>query len=405
MPDGQTQRGPWLSGNERRPMKKEPRVLILTELGDTHAYAVAEALDRKGVRVTLWHTADFPTLAEETILFEGGQRRVAVRGPSMELSELDFDTVWHRRPCYVLDDRRLHPADREFADSECSIFRRSLFNLIAPDAFWVNDPEAATRAGRKPVQQSVAMDVGLATPATLFTNNPQEIRRFISRYGGRIVYKTFRAVSWRDEKTYWAPYTACLTEDSLITEPLLRAVPGIYQELVPKDHELRITVIGRQVFGAKVLSQQTESGRLDWRRSYHELRIEPCDIPEHLADRCREVLTRLGLVFGCFDFVVTPKGEFIFLEVNEGGQFLFIESYSGLPLLDAFAELLAQGRSDFSWPAPHRTQVHYQQVQEAILKTQAHRAQKHVQPPDRSVWEGSATADLSSRSRRRVARV
>ena len=386
------------------PMKKDPNILILTELGDTHAYAVAEALDRKGVRATLWHTADFPTVAEETILFEGGQRRVAVRGPLMELSDLGFDTVWYRRPCYVLNDRCLHPADREFADIECGIFRRSLFNLIAPGAFWVNDPDAATRAGRKPVQQSVAMDVGLATPATLFTNDPREIREFISRHGGRIVYKTFRAVSWRDEKTYWAPYTACLTEDSLVSEPLLRAVPGIYQELVPKDHELRITVIGHHVFGAKVLSQQTESGRLDWRRSYHELQIEPCDIPESLADRCREVLARLGLVFGCFDFVVTPEGDFVFLEVNESGQFLFVESYSGLPLLDAFAELLAQGRPDFVWPA-NRPRVPYTEVQDAVQRALAWRTKTHVQPPDRSVWEGAgaAGADLS-RNRRRVAR-
>ena len=168
-----------------------------------------------------------------------------------------------------------------------------------------------------------------------------------------------------------------------------------------KDHELRITVIGRHVFGAKVLSQQTESGRLDWRRSYHELRIEPCDIPEHLADRCREVLARLGLVFGCFDFVVTPESEFVFLEVNEGGQFLFVESYSGLPLLDAFAEFLAQGRPDFAWPANH-SPVLYSDVQGAIQGGWAWRSQTHVHPPDRSVWEGAT--DRSSRSRRRVAR-
>ena len=34
------------------------------------------------------------------------------------------------------------------------------------------------------------------------------------------------------------------------------------------------------------------------------------------------------------------------------GQFLFVERYCGLPLLDAFAEFLLQGRVDFDWSAP-----------------------------------------------------
>jgi glutathione synthase/RimK-type ligase-like ATP-grasp enzyme len=365
-------------------------ILILTELGDTHAYAVAEALDRKGARVTLWHTADFPTIAEESILFENGRKAVSVRGPALDLDDFRFDTVWHRRPCFVLDSGRLHPADLEFVDMECGIFRRSLFGLIAPGALWVNDPDAATRAGRKPVQQSIAIDVGLATPATLFSNDPREIRRFLQRYGGQIVYKTFRGVSWRDDETCWTPYTSSITEESLVEEPLLRAVPGIYQELVPKDYELRITVIGHQVLGAKVLSQQTETGRLDWRRSYHELKIEPYEVPPQLAGCCRQVLARLGLVFGCFDFIVTPEGEFVFLEVNEGGQFLFLESYSGLPLLDAFAELLMQGRPDFDWQ-PDRPGIRYQELHGTVREIHAARARMHVRPPDRSVRETSDT--------------
>jgi glutathione synthase/RimK-type ligase-like ATP-grasp enzyme len=375
-------------------------ILILTELDDTHAYAVAEALERKGVDVTLWHTADFPTVADESILFETGQHRLIVQGPALDLGGAHFDTVWHRRPCYVLDQERLHPADREFADLECGVFRRALFSLLAPEAFWVNDPDAAARAGRKPVQQAVAIEMGLTTPATLYSNAPQAIREFLARHGGEIVYKPFRGVSWRNEETCFTPYTSMLTEERLVEDALLRTTPGIFQELVAKDHELRITVVGDHVIGAKVLSQETETGRLDWRRSYHELRIEPCGISEELASRCRAVLDRLGLVFGCFDFIVRPDGEPVFLEVNEMGQFLFVEHYAGVPLLDAFTELLIQGRRDFDWRFDS-PQVVYKDVWPAVEEARRIRAHRHVQSPDQSVWEGAAPTAPRSR---RVAR-
>lgn len=376
-------------------------ILILTELGDTHAYAVAEALERKGVDVTLWHTADFPSAAAESILFERGRRALSVRGPALDLAGSRFDTVWHRRPCYVLDEERLHPADREFADLECGVFRRSLFNLLAPEAFWINPPDAAARAGRKPLQQSTAMEVGLATPATLYTNDPEEIRGFLTRHGGRIVYKAFRGISWRDDDTYWMPYTSLLTERELIEDALLRAVPGIYQELIPKAFELRITVIGQRVLAAKVLSQETETGRLDWRKAYHELRMEPYEVPPGIASRCREVVARLGLVFGCIDMVVTPQGEFVFLEVNEMGQFLFVEHYSGIPLLDAFTELLVQGRPDFTW-REDQVSIRYREVLAAVESRVKVSESRHVAPPDRAVWEGNTAA--APRSGRRVAR-
>jgi hypothetical protein len=84
------------------------------------------------------------------------------------------------------------------------------------------------------------------------------------------------------------------------------------------------------------------------RRSYAELRMEPCEVEADLGERCVALLARLGFVFGCFDFVVTPEGRAVFLEVNQMGQFLFVEENTGLPLLDAFAEMLVQGRPDFA---------------------------------------------------------
>jgi glutathione synthase/RimK-type ligase-like ATP-grasp enzyme len=225
------------------------------------------------------------------------------------------------------------------------------------------------------------MEAGLQTPETAYTNDPDLIRRFLREHGGAIVYKPFRGVPWQSEETSWLTYTSLLTEEQLVADHLLRAVPGIYQEVLPKAYELRVTIMGRQIFAAKILSQTTETGRLDWRKAYHEIEMLPHQLPPEVEARCQALMKKLGIVFGCFDFIVTPTGEHFFLEVNEMGQFLFVEHYSGLPLLDAFSEFLLQGRSDFEW-SESRVKIRYAEVLEAA-KALADRCQaKHLSAPE-----------------------
>jgi glutathione synthase/RimK-type ligase-like ATP-grasp enzyme len=311
--------------------------------------AVAEALSRKGAEVTAWATSDFPSRSDESILFvDKGEKTLQIHGADLDLTNPVFDVVWRRRPAFVVDRDTLHPADRAFAESECGMFRRSLLRLIAPSAFWVNPPEGAALAGSKILQHETARKVGLSMPETLFTNSPKEIRQFL-RHGRKVIYKPLSESGWMDRDSRFLSYTALLTEETLVSDAILRQTPGIFQELVPKAYELRITAMGTHVLAAKVLSQETEKGKLDWRQSYDELRFEPTNLPPEIEALCRALLAALGIVFGCFDFIVTPQGEYIFLEVNEMGQFLFVERYCGLPLLDAFSEFLLQGKVDFEW--------------------------------------------------------
>ncbi|MGC1407118.1 MAG: hypothetical protein WA938_10355 [Candidatus Dormiibacterota bacterium] len=363
------------------------RILILTGPGDLHAFAVAEAIKAKASDATIWYTGDFPGRARESISIANGDVNLRIEGPDLCLVNPDFDTVWRRRPFHVLPADVLHPADRRFAEAECTVFRRSLFGELSPDSFWVNPPEAAVRANRKPLQQRIALECGLAVPATLYTNDPLAIREFIRANGGQVVFKTFRPMAWQDGETAWQPFTSLLTEENLVSTELLSAVPGIYQALIPKDFELRVTVMARCVLSAKVLSQQTREGRLDWRKAYEEIVMEPFTLPPSVAACCVQVLKKLGIVFGCFDFIVSPEGEYFFLEVNEMGQFLFVEAYAGLPLLESFSEFLLSSSPDFEW-SPGATSLSYRAMRNHASELAEEAARHHSSLPDHSEWEG-----------------
>ncbi len=365
-----------------------PKILILTDAEDVHAIAVGEALRLRGVEPTIWATSDFPTRAEETLHFDRELRsEIRIEGVGLSLQSPAFDVVWRRRPAYVLDPELLHPADRIFADTECGLFRRSLLELLAPAAFWVNPIQGAARTGSKMTQHYAAGQVGLRMPETLYTNSPGEVREFIRRKGGKVIYKPFLSAGWSDGTYQYLSYTALLESESLVQESI-RLTPGIFQELVPKAYEVRLTMIGNRPFAAKLFSQETSGGRIDWRQAQGELRIEPLEMPESIVEQCRGLLAKLGLVFGCFDFIVTPNEEYIFLEVNEMGQFLFIERYARIPLLDAFASFLLQGRVDFDWNASEViTRYSNPAFEELVSRKSAAFSRDHVSIPARLTEE------------------
>lgn len=325
-------------------------VLILSVPGDKHAFAVSEALRLKGAQVFHWYPADFPSRSHETFRFVSGSCDFSVRTGQEEIRYLMPSAIWYRRVGSNSDFGSLNSADHAFSRAQRQAFREGSLQAAFPHAFWVNPPATARLADNKLYQQSVALQVGMPTPDTLFSNSPTEIRRFIRDNGGRIAFKSFPAPAWQSASGVYSCHTVYLGESDLVGDDLLSSTPGIFQAIVPKAYEVRLTMLGSFPLAVKILSQETKAGKVDWRLAYDELRMEPYEVPKQLVSLCSELMAKLSLVFGCFDFIVTPEGEHVFLEVNQQGQFLFLENYTGIPFLDAFSEFLIQGSRDFRWP-------------------------------------------------------
>lgn len=332
------------------------RVLIPTHLHDLHAVGIAHALRLKGHDATLWYGADFPTRQSASLeIPPTGGFRWEVKGPDLSLANDRFDVVWYRRPTPAALPGDMHAGDRTFAERECRTFTKALWQMLAPDAFWVNPVGSRELALSKPFQLVRATQAGLKTPPTLCSNDPEKIRAFLAKYDGNVIYKAFWPVQWeKGEEGIALLFTSEVTAEELPEDDVLRLTPGIFQPKVEKDHELRVTYIGDHRFTAKLLSQNSAISKLDWRAAFFDIQVEQADLPDEIDRACRGLMESLGIIFGCFDFIVSPEGEHLFLEVNEMGQFLWIEELNpDLMLFDAFTELLIQGTPRFSWkPSP-----------------------------------------------------
>ena len=52
----------------------------------------------------------------------------------------------------------------------------------------------------------------------------------------------------------------------------------------------------------------------------------------------------LSLTYGALDFIVTPDGEHVFLEINPSGQWGWIEEATGLAITNTIVDLLVEGK-------------------------------------------------------------
>jgi hypothetical protein len=223
--------------------------------------------------------------------------------------------------------------------------------------FWVNPPASDVVAQQKASQLRLAARAGLKIPPTLISNDPVEIRAFFRERGGVVAHKLLRPASWvvHDEQGehIYAAYTVPVSEDQLPDDDVLRLCPGIFQPYLEKSFEVRVACLGDFLVAVRINSQTDDRAATDWRAGQFHVGMEPYELPPEVAAGCRRLLRALGLAHMSVDFVVAPDGAHTFLEINPQGQFLFLETRAGLPLLDLFSEFLVVGTREFSGRQGH----------------------------------------------------
>ncbi len=334
------------------------RILILGHSSDAHVAAVEWGLRNLNVSATTWRMDRFPAGQEANIEI-GGDGSVSVAAADTIARDAQFDVVWFRRRAYPTVHSDLHPSDRRVARDESEQFLRNAINVLAPSARWINPLDRRDFAASKALQLREAALAGFAIPDTLISNDPAAIRRFYRRHDGNVILKPFRSVAWHSGEQRLSLFTANRVKaDALASDFSIQAAPGIFQPCLAKEFELRVTVMGAACFAAR-LSDGHIKGRqaIDWKLDLKKLEIAPYALPDDLRTTCLTLMRRLGLVFGCIDIIRTAAGEWVFLEVNEMGQFLWVEELlPEMPLLAAFAAFLQDGSPEFRWSPPQSRQ-------------------------------------------------
>ncbi|MGH3802347.1 MAG: hypothetical protein ACRDTD_19865, partial [Pseudonocardiaceae bacterium] len=177
---------------------------------------------------------------------------------------------------------------------------------------------------------------------TLVTNDKATVIDFADAVGGSVVCKMLSSLVLSEQGVPHIIYTTPI-DARAIDSAALATTAHLIQEWVPKKYEARVTMVGQRAF-AVAIRACSERSRVDWRSDYESLEYHRIDPPQIIAASAARFLQCLGLAFGAFDFIITPNDEWVMLECNPAGQWLWLQDEVGVEISAGIADLLICGR-------------------------------------------------------------
>ncbi|MFJ2060659.1 hypothetical protein ACIOMM_32685 [Streptomyces sp. NPDC087908] len=195
-----------------------------------------------------------------------------------------------------------------------------------------------TAADFKPAQLQQAVQLSLAIPPTLVTNNLEQARKFAAEHGP-VIYTPFRGLPRGEDGHTGAIWAQLVDPDSF--DDSLTVTAQQFQAEIPKTGDVRVTAVDRSVFAQQIAAPD---GALDWRRGdWDALLHAPIAVPAPIEAALHSYLSTFGLLFGCFDFALTGDGDraedWVFIECNPNGQWGWLPDADDISA--AFADLLS----------------------------------------------------------------
>jgi MvdC family ATP-grasp ribosomal peptide maturase len=322
-------------------------VLLITHSSDFFTIdRVAEALLKKGVQPFRLDTDKFPLEVQLTARFDKSKSYHTIEYDNHSISTEQVQSIWMRRIWKPELSQELAPQFREACIRESQATLEGFWDSLK-QARWIDDLDRINYASSKLRQLRIASEVGFVIPQTLVTNKPEAAQEFFHQVDGKMVTKLLTALSYSMEaNSSFFLYTSIVKEEDLQNADSLRYCPMVFQEQIPKQQELRVVYVNGNVFVGALNADVYAAAKADWRKPgvdvgawlHHQL-------PEEVVRRLQDFMSRLGLSFGSLDFILTPSGEYVFLEINPIGEWGMLEKDLQLPISSAIADALVPIRN------------------------------------------------------------
>ena len=322
-------------------------VLIFTNKEDSHPTPVIQHFNSWGVPFFRFNTECLLIDYEFKWWTEGANTDFYIKNKinGCEVYGHEVTAIWDRRPIPpsrvpLKCDDEIENTCLEEAHGFLSYLRYYLKDVFSIGSI-VNDRYASS----KMLQTRIALDSGFIVPKTMYSNKYEDLNAYFSR-SEFLSVKPISVDSVYYENQEYVFYVNKHRHEDIFSQSVdaFSQTVSFIQEYIEKEYELRITVCCEEIVACRIDSQKQNSGegKEDWRQGYDfGLQQKIVNIPDNLRSSCLSYLDKMGLNFGCFDIIVTPRGEYVFLECNPNGQWYWIELETGADISGIIARHLS----------------------------------------------------------------
>lgn len=203
-----------------------------------------------------------------------------------------------------------------------------------PSVDWVTPIDRLYAAENKIIQYRAAMVAGLRVPRTLVAINQHELA---DELGEPFVPKPLGPGNFEADDRQHVVYVTSHRAADLAEADLLSA-PFLAQSVIMAKKHLRCVTVDQEAWVAELDANELP---LDWRsHGPAHSSFRAARWPETQADAIR-LASSLGVGFSCQDWIVDDDGP-VFLDLNPGGQWLFLPEAVSAPATRALADWLTR---------------------------------------------------------------
>lgn len=315
-------------------------LLIITNKTDlTCDYLILRLIERKIPYLRL-NTEEYGDKFEINLSFSTNDNSATIKFEEKEINIEEISGVYFRRPELPNLENILPSSEIKFAEREIETLFSGFFRLLNYN-IWLNHPIHIFRANNKIEQLLVAKEIGFIVPNTVISKDEDTIKSFIGKEKNVIVKSIKHGFYSYKDKVYLA-FTQEIDENYTENIKEYLSVPMIFQKKIDKEYDIRINVIGNNVFATAILSQEHEMSEIDWRVwdvcEKFELKHVAIKLPTEIEEKCIAINKHFKLNFSAIDMVLDKEGNYIFLELNPNGQWAWIEEKLKYPLRDTIID-------------------------------------------------------------------
>ena len=216
-----------------------------------------------------------------------------------------------------------------FVNTERRDFLEGLY-LTLRNVKWINPIFETYIAEKKTYQITLAKRMGFNIPKTVFTNNSERANNFINNQNYSIIKPICHGLQITNTGAY-SIYTSDI--QSINVDVKLFESPIYLQEKLNTYRDIRATVIGDKIFAVEI--ESFTDNKVDWRRPEIRKNYSNHNLPTELKNRMLNFNAKLGLQYSAFDFILTKDHNYMFLETNPAGEWVWLENELDIPISDA----------------------------------------------------------------------